>query len=134
MRDPIPSTEGAGADSPRLVLTDVNCVFGDFVAVERLNLEIMQGEFVSLLGPSGCGKTTTLRMIARFINPTGGSIAMDGAVISSPSSSLPPERRQMSMIFQSYAVWPNMTVAQNVAFGLELRKFDRETIRKKVAT
>jgi ABC-type Fe3+/spermidine/putrescine transport system ATPase subunit len=121
------------ADRPRLVLSDISCAFGPVFAVERLSLDIMPGEFVSLLGPSGCGKTTTLRMIAGFINPTAGTIAMDGSVISSPGASLPPERRQMSMIFQSYAIWPNMTVAENVAFGLQLRRFDRQTIRQKVA-
>ena len=92
----------------------------------RLDLEIRDGEFVSLLGPSGCGKTTTLRMIAGFIDPTAGTIEIDGRVLSSPSGSVPPEKRAMSMIFQSYAIWPNMTVGQNVAFGLELRKLPRE--------
>jgi ABC-type Fe3+/spermidine/putrescine transport system ATPase subunit len=127
------ATAQTGADPPRLALADLTCAFGSVVAVDRLNLAIAPGEFVSLLGPSGCGKTTTLRMIAGFINPTSGSIAMDGSVISSPGSSLPPERRQMSMIFQSYAIWPNMTVAENVAFGLQLRRLDRTTIGRKVA-
>jgi iron(III) transport system ATP-binding protein len=117
---------------PRLSLGQITCVFGRTVAVDRLDLEIASGEFVSLLGPSGCGKTTTLRMIAGFVRPTGGTITMDGQVISSADSSLPPERRQMSMIFQSYAIWPNMTVAENVAFGLRLRRFDRATVRAKV--
>jgi iron(III) transport system ATP-binding protein len=71
-------------------------------------------------------------MIAGFIRPTGGAIIMDGEVVSSPEGSLPPEKRQMSMIFQSYAIWPNMTVAENVAFGLQLRRFDRASIRTKV--
>jgi iron(III) transport system ATP-binding protein len=118
---------------PRLALDDVSCAFGSVLAVEHLSLAIMPGEFVSLLGPSGCGKTSTLRMIAGFLEPSSGTIAMDGDIISSPRGSLPPERRQMSMIFQSYAIWPNMTVAENVAFGLRLRRFDRETIRAKVA-
>lgn len=117
---------------PRLSLDRLSCVFGSSTAVDQLTLDIAPGEFVSLLGPSGCGKTTTLRMIAGFVRPTGGSIAMDGAVISSPQGSLPPEKRQMSMIFQSYAIWPNMTVAENVAFGLKLRRFDRGSIRDKV--
>src|SRR6185436_20005369 len=90
------------------------------------------GEFVSLLGPSGCGKTTTLRMIAGFIDPTAGTIEMNGELLSSPAGALPREKRQMSMIFQSYAVWPNMTVQQNVAFGLELRKLPREDVRRRV--
>jgi ABC-type Fe3+/spermidine/putrescine transport system ATPase subunit len=118
---------------PRLALDDISCAFGSVVAVEHLNLAIMPGEFVSLLGPSGCGKTTTLRMIAGFVEPTSGTIAMDGRIISTSTASLPPEHRQMSMIFQSFAVWPNMTVAENVAFGLQLRRLDRETIRTKVA-
>jgi ABC-type Fe3+/spermidine/putrescine transport system ATPase subunit len=118
---------------PRLALSDISCVLGSALAVDRFSLDIRPGEFVSLLGPSGCGKTTTLRMIAGFINPTAGSIAMDGKLISSPGSSLPPERRQMSMIFQSYAIWPNMTVAENVAFGLQLRRLERGAIRQKVA-
>jgi ABC-type Fe3+/spermidine/putrescine transport system ATPase subunit len=119
-------------DTPRLSLRQINCRFGSFVAVNDLDVDIAPGEFVSLLGPSGCGKTTTLRMIAGFVRPTGGTISMDGAVISSADSALPPERRQMSMIFQSYAIWPNMTVAENVAFGLRLRRMDRGTIRTKV--
>src|SRR5204862_490270 len=106
--------------------------YGEVAAVAGFDLELREGEFVSLLGPSGCGKTTTLRMIAGFIEPTAGTIAMDGRVLSSPSGALPPEKRQMSMIFQSYAVWPNMTVEQNVAFGLELRKLPREDVRTRV--
>jgi iron(III) transport system ATP-binding protein len=100
--------------------------------VDDLSLALEQGEFVSLLGPSGCGKTTTLRMVAGFIEPTAGSIEMDGQVISTPSRSLPPEKRNMSMIFQSYAIWPNMTVAANVAFGLEVRKLSRAEIDARV--
>ncbi|MGH6680826.1 MAG: ATP-binding cassette domain-containing protein, partial [Bradyrhizobium sp.] len=95
---------------PRLSLNRLSCVFGSYTAVDQLSLDIAPGEFISLLGPSGCGKTTTLRMIAGFVRPTSGTIAMDGEVISSHGGSLPPEKRQMSMIFQSYAIWPNMTV------------------------
>ncbi len=120
------------AGRSRLALNGISCVYGAFTAVDGLNLEIVPGEFVSLLGPSGCGKTTTLRMIAGFIRPTAGTITMDGEVISAPGAALPPERRQMSMIFQSYAIWPNMTVAENVAFGLKLRHLGREAIRAKV--
>jgi len=117
----------------KLVLRGIEKRYGEVAAVDGIDLELREGEFVSLLGPSGCGKTTTLRMIAGFIEPTAGTIAMDGRVLSSPSGALPPEKRQMSMIFQSYAVWPNMTVEQNVAFGLELRKLPREDVSKRVA-
>ncbi len=117
---------------PRLVLDQVVKTFGAFTAVDRLDLDLADGEFVSLLGPSGCGKTTTLRMIAGFMPPTEGTIAIDGQILSSPSSVMPPERRGMSMIFQSYAIWPNMTVFENVAFGLKLRKLPAEEVRRRV--
>jgi iron(III) transport system ATP-binding protein len=116
----------------KLELKGVSRRFGSFTAVESCSLALAEGEFVSLLGPSGCGKTTTLRMIAGFLPPTNGTIEMDGRVISSPGSSLPPEKRNMSMIFQSYAIWPNMTVAENVAFGLEVRRVSRAEIRTRV--
>ncbi len=116
----------------KLVLRNISRVFNDFTAVDDFNLTLQEGELVSLLGPSGCGKTTTLRMIAGFMTPTSGTIELDGQVISSASSSLPPEKRQMSMIFQSYAIWPNMTVAENVGFGLKVRKVKSEEIRRRV--
>src|SRR3954463_12419968 len=116
-----------------LVLRNVSRTFGGFTAVDGLNLTLREGELVSLLGPSGCGKTTTLRMIAGFITPTAGSIELDGQVISTPQSSLPPERRRMSMIFQSYAIWPNMTVQENVAFGLKLKKLPAAEMQQRLA-
>ncbi|TKT82491.1 ABC transporter ATP-binding protein [Aquamicrobium sp. LC103] len=114
-----------------LVLRNLGRRFGAFDAVADLNLHIKPGEFVSLLGPSGCGKTTTLRMIAGFIDPTAGAIELNGKLLSAPDGSVPPEKRGMSMIFQSYAIWPNMTVAQNVSFGLKLRKLPREEVRRR---
>jgi ABC-type Fe3+/spermidine/putrescine transport system ATPase subunit len=117
---------------PRLALRALGRSFGDEVAVDDLNLEIAKGEFISLLGPSGCGKTTTLRMIAGFIQPTAGVIEKDRVVIASAKRALPPEKRGMVMIFQSYALWPHKTVAENVAFGLRLRKVDNAAISRRV--
>ncbi len=117
----------------KLVLKNIGKNYGSFDAVKDFSLELSKGEFVSLLGPSGCGKTTTLRMIAGFLPPTSGIIELDGEVISTPDGVVPPERRRMSMIFQSYAIWPNMTVGQNVGFGLEVRKVSRAETDRRVA-
>jgi iron(III) transport system ATP-binding protein len=117
---------------PKLALRQLTKRFGAITAVDAVDLDVDQGEFVSLLGPSGCGKTTTLRMIAGFMPPDGGSIEIDGEAVSTPQSVVPPEKRRMSMIFQSYAIWPNMTVAENVAFGLKIRKLARAEIDGKV--
>ena len=106
--------------------------FAGMAAVDNLDLEIDNGEFVSLLGPSGCGKTTTLRLIAGFLQPDSGEIRAANEVISSPSVLVPPERRSMSMIFQSYAVWPHMTVFQNVAYGLKFKKILRHAADQRV--
>jgi iron(III) transport system ATP-binding protein len=116
----------------KLVLKNVARRYGPVEAVADFSLELRPGEFVSLLGPSGCGKTTTLRMIAGFMPPSEGTIEMDGEVISSPAGVVPPERRRMSMIFQSYAIWPNMTVGENVGFGLQVRKLPRAEIDRRV--
>ena len=102
------------------------------MVVENVNLVIEHGRLVCLLGPSGCGKTTTLRLIAGFITPDAGEIRVGGKPVSSPARTLPPERRNMSMIFQSYALWPHMTIAQNVAYGLTVRKRPREEIAQRV--
>jgi ABC-type Fe3+/spermidine/putrescine transport system ATPase subunit len=116
----------------KLQLKNLTKKYGELTVVEDLNLSLRAGEFVSLLGPSGCGKTTTLRMIAGFVAPTAGTVEMDGKQLSSAAASLPPERRRMSMIFQSYALWPNMTVEQNVAFGLKMRKVARDELKRRV--
>jgi iron(III) transport system ATP-binding protein len=101
-------------------------------AVDGIDLHIPDGALACLLGPSGCGKTTTLRLIAGFMSPDAGEIRVGGEVLSSPARTTPPEARRMSMVFQSYALWPHMTVARNVAYGLELRGMPREEIRRRV--
>ena len=100
----------------------------DFYAVKDANLEIAPGSFVTLLGPSGCGKTTTLRMIAGFESPDEGEIYLGGE----PINALTPNKRDTAMVFQSYALLPHYNIFDNVAYGLKLRKLDRETIREKV--
>ena len=107
--------------------------YGELAVVDDVSLTIEHGRLVCLLGPSGCGKTTTLRLIAGFVEPSAGEIRVGDRVVSSPSRTTPPERRNMSMIFQSYALWPHMTVAENVSYGLELRKIDRATLKRKLA-
>ena len=111
-----------------LVLSDVQKRFGEFVAVESFNLSAEKGEFVSFLGPSGCGKTTTLRMIAGFERPTSGTISIDGRDITN----MPPNRRNVGMVFQSYALFPNMSVADNIGFGLKVRKRPAADIKRRV--
>jgi putative spermidine/putrescine transport system ATP-binding protein len=102
--------------------------YGDFYAVREVSLTIADGEFLVLLGPSGCGKTTTLRMIAGFIEPSAGHVRLAGQDVTL----LPPWKRNAGMVFQSYALFPHMTVAQNVAFGLEMRKLPRADIGRRV--
>ena len=107
--------------------------FGSLAVVDNVSLKIDHGQLVCLLGPSGCGKTTTLRLIAGFLEPSDGEIHVGERLVSSKARTLPPEQRNMSMIFQSYALWPHMTVTENIVYGLRLRKMDRDTIAKKLA-
>lgn len=102
--------------------------YGTMKAVDDVSFNVSPGEFVSLLGPSGCGKTTTLRMIAGFIDPSGGAIRVHGREVTH----LPPDKREVGFVFQNYALWPHMTVAENVAFGLKLRRKSRGVIRSKI--
>src|SRR6266853_5239336 len=105
--------------------------FGSLAVVDDVSLRIDHGQLVCLLVPSGCGKTTTLRLVAGFLEPSDGEIHVGDRVVSSSLRALPPEQRKMSMIFQSYALWPHMTVAENIVYGLRLRKIDRATIAGK---
>ena len=104
------------------------------VAVKGIDLEIAEGELVVLLGPSGCGKTTTLRCIAGLEDVTDGTIAIGDRVVSQKGSSLPPEKREIGMVFQSYAIWPHMTVTQNVAFGPKLKKLPSAEIDRRAGS
>ena len=118
----------------RLELSQLTKKFGAQTAVDALDLTVESGQLVSLLGPSGCGKTTTLRLVSGFTVPDGGTITVAGRQVSATGSVVPPERRGMSMIFQSYALWPHLTVAENVAYGLKLRKLPRADVETRVRT
>ena len=115
---------------PGVIARGLTKRYGEVAAVEGLSLEVEPGELVAFLGPSGCGKTTTLRLVAGFLRPEEGEIWVGDRCLSSPATVVPPERRRMAMIFQSYALWPHMTVARNVGYGLrfkrELSRADRE--------
>jgi iron(III) transport system ATP-binding protein len=108
--------------------------YDNVTVVNDLSLSIDKGQLVCLLGPSGCGKTTTLRLLAGFLEPDAGEIRVGGARISAPGATVPPERRNMSMIFQSYALWPHLTVFENVAYGLRLRHLARNEVRRRTET
>ena len=119
---------------PEIILENVTKKFDKFVAVDNLCLHIADRGFVTLLGPSGCGKTTTLRMIAGLETPTSGRILIDGKPVfdSKKGVNVPPNKRDIGFLFQNYALWPHMTVYENIAFGLEMLKWDKDRIRKRV--
>jgi spermidine/putrescine transport system ATP-binding protein len=115
--------------APLIVIDRVSRRFGDVLAVDDVSLEIAAGEFFSLLGPSGCGKTTTLRLIAGFEEPDAGRIVLDGEDVTLVS----PRRRNVNLVFQDYALFPHMTVAENVAFGLRLKRVPRQEADQRLA-
>jgi len=109
-------------------LTDIVVKFGDFEALHNINVHVREGEFFTFLGPSGCGKTTTLRTITGFIEPVSGTVAMQGNDITH----VPIEKRNIGIVFQSYALFPTMTVHDNIAFGLKIKKMKKDEIERKV--
>ena len=122
------ASSAIGSGGPDVTLINVTKRFGDVVAVDAMNLEIPSGSFTSLLGPSGCGKTTTLRMIAGFEQPTGGEILLAGR----PIAGVPPYRRNVNTVFQHYALFPHMNVAQNVGYGLRQKKVTKAEETRRV--
>jgi spermidine/putrescine transport system ATP-binding protein len=111
-----------------IVIDAVTKMFGDFCAVDDVSFTIREGEFFTMLGPSGCGKTTTLRMIAGFEEPTNGRILLQGRDVTY----VPPARRNVNMVFQAYALFPHMTVWDNIAFGLQIKKVSRQETKERV--
>lgn len=109
-------------------LKDIEVKFGSFTALHDINIDIKEGEFFTFLGPSGCGKTTTLRTITGFLNPAKGSVSVRGTDITHQ----PVEKRNIGMVFQSYALFPTMSVYENIAFGLKVKKLTKEEIKNKV--
>src|SRR5436309_6962135 len=112
----------------RLELRDITKRFGRVAAADRVSVEVADGEFLTLLGPSGCGKTTTLRIIAGLVDPDEGEVLLDGVAVQH----LPAHRRQTAMVFQSYALFPHMTVSENIGFGLRMRALPGDLIQQRV--
>jgi putative spermidine/putrescine transport system ATP-binding protein len=119
--------QGSPQSTPHVVLDGLTALYGETRAVDAVSLTVGRGELLALLGPSGCGKTTTLRMIAGFIEPASGRVTVAGADITR----LPPHRRNMGVVFQSYALFPHLTVLDNVAFGLRMRGLSTASRRSK---
>ena len=126
---PLPLPLPPAPDAPFLSVRALVKAYGDMKAVDRLDLDVRKGEMVAFLGPSGCGKTTSLRMIAGLVPATSGQILVDGRDITRA----PPYKRDMGLVFQSYALFPHLDVARNVAFGLEMRKVPRAEAKRRVA-
>lgn len=113
-------------------LDGVSKAFGPHTALADVSLDLADGSFTALLGPSGCGKTTILRLLAGFERPTAGRVLFDGAVVSTPDAATPPEERDVGVVFQSYALWPHMTVAENVAYPLKARRRPADVVHREV--
>jgi spermidine/putrescine transport system ATP-binding protein len=118
-----------GREVPSVSLRDVTKRFGDFAAVKGMDLDIPRGQFFTMLGPSGCGKTTTLRMVAGFEEPSEGTVLLDGEDVTGQ----PAFRRPTNTVFQSYALFPHLSVERNVAFGLQRRRISKDEVRRRVA-
>ena len=118
-----------GENDVILDICNITKAFDDKVIIDDLSFQIKRNEFITLLGPSGCGKTTTLRIIGGFEHPDEGKVLFDGVDITK----FPPEKRELNTVFQKYALFPHMTVAQNVAFGLQIKKMDKKLIAEKVS-
>ena len=115
--------------TPAISIRNVTKTFGDVVAVNEVSLDIREGEFLTLLGPSGCGKTTTMRLIAGFEDPDRGSILLRGEDVVG----VPPNKREVNMCFQHYALFPHMNVEDNIAYGLKLRKVPKDERRRRIS-
>jgi iron(III) transport system ATP-binding protein len=115
-----------------LTLSGVTKSFGDFDAVKDVSIDVKDGEFLAVLGPSGCGKTTLLRLVAGFENVTSGEIRIGGQTVSSAAASLAPEKRRVGIVFQNYALWPHMTVAENIGYPLKVARVDRAEAKKRI--
>ena len=126
---PVRGEPGPSPTAPSVRLQNVSKRFGDLTAVSEMDLDIPRGEFFTMLGPSGCGKTTTLRMIAGFEGPTEGTVLLEGEDVTG----LPPFKRATNTVFQTYALFPHLSVERNVAFGLERKRVSKEEIRRRVA-
>ena len=115
-------------DKTLIRFRDIVMSFEDQLVLKKINLDIQENEFVTLLGPSGCGKTTLLRILGGFLEPTEGQVIFDGEDIAK----LPPYKRELNTVFQKYALFPHMTVYDNIAFGLKIKKMSKDVIEQKV--